>query len=174
MVQFDRLPRMNWSHQIVRLIVWEPPQGQRQPMRGRQEIDRASMSFEILMISDCTWLYLFINLWNADVRCYDCMWHYLIELTHNYNHVKNQSNQYTPKNQINLKPTSTKSMKTGRSQRRCHLQLGQAEKANSDIIFYYFNGYSFFGRKENSLNNQTNGYSLTCWKWWLDIREMLR
>ena len=117
MVQFDRLPRMNWSHQIVWLIVWEPPQGQRQPMRGRQEIDRASMSFEILMISDCTWLYLFINLWNADVRCYDCMWHYLIELTHNYNHVKNQSNQYTPKNQINLKPTSTKSMKTGRSQR---------------------------------------------------------
>ena len=58
-VQFGRLPiRMNWSHQIVCLIVWEPPQGRRQPMRSRQEIERASTwvlrFWWILIVRDTT------------------------------------------------------------------------------------------------------------------------
>ena len=56
------------------------------------------MSFEILMIPDFMWPYLFINLWNADVGWYDLY----VTLpdwinTNNYNHIKNQSNQYTSK-----------------------------------------------------------------------------
>ena len=155
--------------------MWEPPQGQRQPMRGRQEIDRASTWvlkfwwFLILCDPTCS-LICEMLMWDDMI----CMWHYLIELTQIITTtLKTNLINILQKNQINLKPTLTKSTKTGKSQWSSHLQLGQAEKANSDIIFYYFNGYSFFGRKENSLNNQTNGYSLTCWKWWLDIREML-
>ena len=78
-VQFGRLPiRMNWSHQIVCLIVWEPLQGRRQPMRSRQEIERASTwvlrFWWTLIVHDTTYsLICEMLMWDAMIVC-DTTW----------------------------------------------------------------------------------------------------